>query len=422
MTIEQIRANLEKSRNILQELNIMAVSYPSSSEEGKMMIDKSARAMTDQLRIIHASIVPLVKEIKAEARRVVQVKKEVKKAGAYERIATATGPVYISKQSKTKFLEDVGMSSKTLKEVKLKIAKPREYEQKVIMVKPSFLAAISSSIFGSMSSGLTKSSLYKSVDSDLKKANMPYMLSTYISMILFVTFLSFIVFIIVALILSGSAMMTIVRNVAIALVLTVIVFFLMLSYPANVVRSNKRKIESELPFAASHMAAIASSKVEPSRIFTILAMTQEYKTFAAEIRKVVNQINVYGYDLTTALKNVSKATPSDKLGDLFNGMATTITTGGNLTTYLQEKAKSILLDYRFSRERYSAIIGMYSDIYTALLIAAPLIFMLLLAIMSVLGTTLLGLDISTLSNLGIIIIAVLNIAFLIFLNITQPEV
>jgi flagellar protein FlaJ len=421
MTIELIRANLEKSRNILQELNIMAATYSSSSEEGKIMIDKSARAMIDQLRIIHASISPLVKEMRIVAGRRVAFR-EVKKPRTYERVATATGPVYVSKQSKAKFLEDVGMSSKTLREVKLKIAKPREYEQKIIMAKPSFLTSISSSIFGPMASGLTKSSIYRSVDSDLKKANMPYMLSTYISMILFVTFLSFIVSLAVALAVSQGIFMTIIRNVAIALIVTVIVFFLMLSYPANVVRSNKRKIESELPFAASHMAAIASSKVEPSRIFTILAMTQEYKTFAAEIRKVVNQINVYGYDLTTALKNVSKATPSEKLGDLFNGMATTITTGGNLTSYLQEKAKSILLDYRFSRERYSTIIGMYSDIYTALLIAAPLIFMLLLAIMSVLGTTFIGLDIATLSNLGIAVIAVLNIAFIIFLNITQPEV
>jgi flagellar protein FlaJ len=136
----------------------------------------------------------------------------------------------------------------------------------------------------------------------------------------------------------------------------------------------------------------------------------------------VNQINVYGYDLTTALRNAAKTSPSKRLADLFGGMVTTITTGGNLTTYLQEKSKSLLIDYRLSHERYTNVIGMYSDIYTALLIAAPLIFMLLLAIISIMGSSFMAMDITTLANLGIIIIAALNILFLIFLKFTQPEV
>ena len=416
MQLQQIKANLKKSGNILQELSVIADHYDKASEEEKKFLLKSSDSLTNQIKIIHASLTASIKDIKIEG------KKRKVKEEKYERITTETGPVYLDKNNKKRFLDAVGIEDKKLKEIKARILKKKTVQKyDVIVSKPNFLAQTSAKIFGSTASKLTKTSLFKDVERDIKKANMPYMLTAYISMVLLITVLAFIIILAIALGIATSAM-TALRNAAIAIVLVAIIFFLMISYPSSIVGSNKKKAEAELPFAISHMAAIASSKVEPSKIFSIMALTKEYPAFSAEVRKVVNQINIYGYDLTTALKNVSKSTPSQKVSDLFNGMATTATSGGDLTLYLNEKAKNVLLDYRFSRERYGDIISMYSDVYTALLIAAPLIFMLLLAVMSVIGTSFVGMSIETLANLGIIGIAILNIAFIVFLHLTQPEV
>lgn len=416
MQLQQIRANLKKSGNILHELKIIAGHYDEASEEEKKFLLKSSESLTNQLRVIHSSLSVSIKDIKIEG------KKGKAREEEYERITTETGPVYLDKNNKKRFLEAVGIEDKKLKEIKARILKRKAIQKNdVIVSKPNFLAQTSAKIFGSTASKLSKTSLFRDVERDIKKANMPYMLTAYISMVLLITVFAFIIVFAIALGIATSAI-TALRNSAIALVLVAIIFFLMISYPSSIVGSNKKKAEAELPFAISHMAAIASSKVEPSKIFSIMALTKEYPTFSAEVRKVVNQINIYGYDLTTALKNVSKSTPSQKVSDLFNGMATTVTSGGDLTLYLNEKAKNVLLDYRFSRERYGDIIGMYSDVYTALLIAAPLIFMLLLAVMSVIGSSFVGMSVETLANLGVIAIAILNVAFIVFLHLTQPEV
>lgn len=423
--LDKIKANIEKTRNILKELQSIAIFYETAKEDEKKVLEQTSYSLIKQLALINNSITALLPNLKFEI--VIKPTKVEKKAALkIERIVTATGPVYIEDESKKRFMEELNLSEKTIKDMKTRLKKKAEEKEEYLAItKPSTFAIFASKIFGEFSTKLSKKALFKSLGNDLKKANMPYMLTAYISMIVLITFitliLSFAIALALALAIEGT-ILAVVRNLAIALVLTSIIFFLVLSYPANVASSTRKKIETELPFAASHMAAIASSKVEPSKIFSIIALTKEYKAFSIEIRKIVNQINIYGYDLTTALRNVSKATSSRKLGDLLNGMATTITTGGDLTTYLNEKAKNLLLDYKLSRERYTNVIGMYSDIYTALLIAAPLIFMLILAIMSVLGATFLAMDISVLANLGIIIIAVLNIAFLIFLKMTQPEV
>ncbi len=64
----------------------------------------------------------------------------------------------------------------------------------------------------------------------------------------------------------------------------------------------------------------------------------------------------------------------------------------------------------------------YSDMYTGILIAAPLLFMTTLAIINVIGGSIGGLSVKTISIAGTyLIIPFLNIIFLVFLSIIQPE-
>jgi len=205
------------------------------------------------------------------------------------------------------------------------------------------------------------------------------------------------------------------------MIIPTVVFFVMFLMPSQKAESNRKKIENEIPFAVSNMASIASSEIEPTKIFSILALSKEFPQFSQECKKIVNQVNFYGYDLNTALKNVAKNTASTKFGELLNGISTNATSGGNLSVYLQEKSKDYMLDYKLSREKYSNTLGIYSDIYTALLIAAPLLFMLLLVVISIIGSNIGGMSLQFLSIVGIISIVVINILFLLFLELTQPE-
>jgi hypothetical protein len=78
------------------------------------------------------------------------------------------------------------------------------------------------------------------------------------------------------------------------------------------------------------------------------------------------------------------------------------------------------MDYKLRRKRFTTISETYADIYTGLLIAAPLIFMLILVLMNVLGGGIAGMTTSTVALIGIGALVVLNIGFLIFLQISQP--
>lgn len=201
-----------------------------------------------------------------------------------------------------------------------------------------------------------------------------------------------------------------------------LVLFLLYTFPVSVIQKRKNDIEANLPFALVHMAAIAGSGAPPRTVFKILSTYKEYGELSKEAEKIDRNIGFFGLDELTALKEVISKTPSPTFKNILQGILTTIQTGGNIRAYLKEEADKALFEYSLKRSKYSQILAVYADLYTALLIAAPLIFVIILSVLNIVGTTVFGLPISVLINLGMLSLVVLNIIFIIFIQFTQPRV
>ncbi|MBI3051867.1 type II secretion system F family protein [Candidatus Woesearchaeota archaeon] len=194
------------------------------------------------------------------------------------------------------------------------------------------------------------------------------------------------------------------------------------AYPFMRIKERRRSITTNMPFAINHMAAVATSGVPPSVMFELISSSEEYGEVAVEIKKIVDFINIFGYDLLTAMRSVATTTPSPAMKDFMDGMVSTIETGGNLESFLRQKADEATLVYQLERQRYNQSIATYSDIYTGLLIAAPLFFVAALALVNILGGKIGGLGVDVIMALGAyVLIPVLNAAFLLFLQVSQPE-
>mgnify|MGYP001616267528 CR=1 FL=1 len=328
---------------------------------------------------------------------------------------------------------------KELKEIRKRVFKK---ERKVTfrdVRKPNLFLAAANRIFRNLSNNLVTKGHFKELHLRLKQSSFNILLNSYLSLMFFTTFLAIILGIIIVPLISVFSFdlqlgfppilvsvkpiepLNILRNLSIyAIALPLAIFVFLYFLPSIQLSGRRTRIENELPFAISHMSAIAGSGVEPSRIFNIIGDSTEYKEFNIEAQKVVNRVNLYGFDLITALKDVAKITPSPKVKDLFNGMATSIATGGDLKEYLEKKAEDSLTDYKLQRRKQSSVASLYADIYTGLLVAAPLIFGVILAITAPLGGQFFGISISSLAFLGMSVIIVINIIFLIFLNVAQP--
>jgi flagellar protein FlaJ len=181
------------------------------------------------------------------------------------------------------------------------------------------------------------------------------------------------------------------------------------------------RVSSELPFAIIYMSAIAGVNVDPTKIFKLVANSPEYPNVGIEMKKVINQIEIYGYDLVTALKSVSKITTNVKLAQLLNGMAINISTGSSLKNFLEKQSDNLLADYKLDRERYNSIATTFMDVYISVLVTAPLVMVMLIVIMDLTSLKVGNLSANALVGISIGLVALINVIFLIFLQIKQPK-
>ncbi|MCK5176547.1 MAG: type II secretion system F family protein, partial [Candidatus Aenigmarchaeota archaeon] len=183
-------------------------------------------------------------------------------------------------------------------------------------------------------------------------------------------------------------------------------------------------IETNMPFAINHMAAIASAGVPPETAFRMLVEYGKYGEFSNEIKKIVKRMNTLGEDLNKSVVYVLKTTPSDKFREFLYGMVSVVEGGGNINQYLKQISAVAMFDYRMKRKKYLESLSTFGDIYTVILITAPLFIIALLTIMNLVpSATVGGMDIVTLMYITTyVMIPFLNLAFLVFLYIIQPEI
>ncbi len=321
------------------------------------------------------------------------------------------------------------LEQETLKRIKRKGEKVVKKKE----VKPSLYVSMANNFFADFVKTLIKQRKLKSLEKDLIKSNLQYTPTSYISILIFTTILSaiiaFVLFIfflffnlspefpIITLATEGIALRFI-KVIWILFFIPLGTFLFIYLYPSLEKRTIEGKINQELPFATIHMAAISGSLIEPTKVFTIIASTKDYPYLEKEFNKLLNKINIYGFDLVTALKDSAINSPSHKLAELFNGLATTITSGGDLFDFFDKRAQSLLFEYRLDKEKRTKTSETFMDIYISVVIAAPMILMLLLMMIKISGLGV-SLPTSTITVLVVGGVSLINVIFLIFLQIKQ---
>jgi flagellar protein FlaJ len=270
--------------------------------------------------------------------------------------------------------------------------------------------------------------LFKDLDQDLQKSGLKVNFKAYVSLTILASFLITlpvaiampIVLFFVFKVSLGSVFMFSVGGALFTWALAIIGFYL---YPVYRADKHKRELDDELPFTTGYMAILASAGVSPEKIFYSLSTLSVPLAASSEARDVIKNVNLFGLDVISALEKASSRTPSEKLRDTLEGMISTIHTGGNLGAFLREKFKMHMRLKRLSLKKYSDSLSVLSEVYVALLLTGPLLFVIMLSVMSMLGGGGLGILSSDLllNLLTYIGIPVCALIFLIILDSSSPK-
>jgi Flp pilus assembly protein TadB len=439
MIIEDLRRNVEHEKRIILDMGLIQAQLPMSDEHDRRLFSNSLISFKEQLNILNDAIPQILegkvsgKEVEKEVEKVEKrgLRREDKKVFRKERkveknknekvvrmsyispSAKEKRAITINKEDKKKFIQQLSLSEAGLSRLK----KKGKAEERIIIKKPSKVARVSNLVFSKVSERIAPK--FSSVKDDLKKSNSRFSIHTYVSIALFVSSFVFLFSLLVFGVLSfvSVAFLAWIWVPFFLLMMSLVSFYL---YPSLEKGAVNKGITNELPFATIHMAAIAGANIEPTKIFKIIATSSEYPHFGKEIRKMLTQIDIYGYDLVNALKHASKQTSNKKLAELFTGLATNIVSGGSLESYLSKKSENLLMDYKLERQKYTSLAETFMDVYIAILITAPLVLMILMIVMNVTGFGI-GISIPMLLILAVGGIVLVNVLFLIFLQFKQPK-
>ena len=279
--------------------------------------------------------------------------------------------------------------------------------------------------FGDLAAKYSK--YFEGLKQPILEADLKILFRSYVSMIFFTTsvifaftFLSVIFYAVLFRLDLITAVLWLVFAPISTALLTLTLAYL---YPISRATQRKSDIENNLPFAISNMAAVAGSGVPPRTIFKVLSQFEEYGELARESRKIARNIEFFGLDEITSIKEVSLKTPSRNFRNLLEGIMSTIQSGGNITQFLKEQSDKAIFNYKIKRQKYNENLSVYADIYTTLLIAAPLLLIAVLSVLSILSGSVFGLPTQDLIRLGVFfLIPTLNVIFIIFIHLSQPSV
>lgn len=259
--------------------------------------------------------------------------------------------------------------------------------------------------------------IFQPLFEQFQRVDMPILSRSYVSVMLFFTAIALPTLLVSFLVLNLVFKLNIILVVFLSLVATALTLVGFYFYPASLQGDRRKKIKKDLPFALVHMSAVAGSGAHPISIFELLVESEEYDELKKEIRKILNYVNLFGYNLSTALRNVAATTASQELKELLNGLVSTIETGGDLKGYLKEKADDALNTYRLDRKKEVEAISTFAEIYTAILIAAPLLLIVTLAIINTIGGQLGGVSVKLLAQVGILaVLPLLNVGYMVFIR------
>ncbi len=262
---------------------------------------------------------------------------------------------------------------------------------------------------------------FKYVLEDLKKSGLKYTLEEYLSLAIFISLIVFVVELpIITLTLSFfiHVVFAILLSFIFSFAGAIIIFFLFTTYPKAQVSNLASKIDKGLPFSVSYMTAAASSDAPPITIFKAITKLDEYPELKDQAQNVIRDVDALGMDILSALRRESKRTPSKEFRDLLFGIESTISSGADLTLFLNSKSISLFKSYQRKIKAYANTLSMIIEMYITVVIVGPIFFTILSSVMSMMGGVENALAMQVL--VSFILMPAISVILAFYINMASP--
>ncbi|WP_276260278.1 type II secretion system F family protein [Haloglomus litoreum] len=156
--------------------------------------------------------------------------------------------------------------------------------------------------------------------------------------------------------------------------------------PSAVVEVRRRSIDVTLPHAIVYMYALSFGGMEMTAVLRQMAAADDtYGEVAHEFDMIVRDVDVFGNDLFTAVRNARNITPSDNLEQFLDDLLSVLDSGGELTVFLEDESEKYMQRARDEQQSFLDALATLSEVFVVAFVAAPLFVVVTLMMLSLLG-------------------------------------
>ncbi|MFC6938540.1 type II secretion system F family protein [Salinirubellus sp. GCM10025818] len=157
-------------------------------------------------------------------------------------------------------------------------------------------------------------------------------------------------------------------------------------HPSYVVDSRRRNIDLMLPHAIVYGYALSFGGMEFVEVARRMADAEDtYGEVANEFDMVVRDIDLFGNDVFTALRNARNLTPSDNMEQFLDDLLSVLDSGGDVTNFLRDESDKYMDRAMSEQESFLETLATLSELFIVGFVAAPLFLVVTLIMMSFLG-------------------------------------
>lgn len=163
-------------------------------------------------------------------------------------------------------------------------------------------------------------------------------------------------------------------------------WFVRYYYPRNIVDSRDGAINIMLPHAITYMYALSYGGTNLLEVFKSLAAAEDtYGEVAAEFDMIVRDMELFGNDMFTALRNARNLTPSGSMEQFLDDLVSVLDSGGDVTTFFEDQASTYAEAAKDEQEDFLETLSVLSELFIVGFVAAPLFLIVTLMVISFLG-------------------------------------
>jgi len=224
----------------------------------------------------------------------------------------------------------------------------------------------------------------------IRASHLPYSQYSYVMMMLKYSLLSCLVFVAIAVFLLTTNFQLVPAkpdNILNNNILVISILFILLvpgviiaifTYPSTTAAGRKSSIDLDLPYAITYMQALSMTMTLYNVIRKIYEADDLFGEVGKEFGLIVRDVEVFGDDLYTAIRNLQGVTPSKNLEEFLNDLLLLSNSGGDVTNFLSSRSAYFRESAARELENILKTIEIMAEVYVTAFVAGPITMIIII--------------------------------------------